>query len=160
MTSFVQDDTPTSMTNPNVTGEITYTDEAGNTSTAQVVSANANNDVTVGTDGGAYFMSPIRAAGKVNGNGTTNKAPLNATVTRTGIGTYQISFTAAAGITDANYVIQLTVRDSEGAGNDDYDVSYRGQTAGGFIVQVGDNDNGGGDRANRDFEFMFTVINY
>jgi len=124
------------------------------------VSADANNALSTGTDGGMYYQSHIRAAGKVNANGSTNRAPLNATVTRLAQGRYEIELAAAAGITDANYIIQLTVRDSNGAGNDDYDISYNTQTATSFIVEIGDNDNGGSNRANRDFEFMFTVIDY
>lgn len=48
LTTFLQDDA-------NVTGEITYTDEAGNQSTAQVVSADTDNQIEVGSDGGAYL---------------------------------------------------------------------------------------------------------
>ena len=151
VTTFVQDDT-------SPTGEITYTDEDGNPSTAQVVSADTDNDIQVGTDGGAFFMSPVKAMGKVNADGSTNKAPLNATVSNIGVGSYQITFANA--MPDGDYIIQLTIRDSAGVGNDDYDLSYSAQNANGFVVQVGDNDNGGSDRAPRNFEFMFTVLDY
>jgi len=142
------------------TGEITYQNEMGISKTAQVVAAENTNEITVGANGGAFFRSPVRAMGKVNADGSTNKAPYNATVSRTAQGEYLITLDAAAGITDVNYIIQLTVLDSAGAGNDDYDVSYRAQGTGSFVVQVGDNDNGGSDRANRDFQFMFTVLYY
>jgi len=97
--------------------------------------------------------------GKINADGTAAKI-LNATVTKLGVGQYRIDFTTDAGITDADYIIQLTVRDPNGIGNDNYDVSYSAQTTTSFIAEVGDNDNGGSDRANRDFEFMFTVLTY
>jgi hypothetical protein len=55
VTSLTQDDTPTSTANPAVTGEITFTDENGNTTgKAQVVSADVDNAISVGADGGAY----------------------------------------------------------------------------------------------------------
>ncbi|WP_026708170.1 hypothetical protein [Flavobacterium frigidarium] len=41
------------------TGEITYKDEKGNSSKARVVSANSNNQIEVGTDGGAYLGSTV-----------------------------------------------------------------------------------------------------
>ncbi|PQJ73287.1 hypothetical protein [Polaribacter butkevichii] len=55
VTSLSQDNTPTT-TNAAATGEITFTDENGaTTGKAQVVSANAANTISVGTDGGAYL---------------------------------------------------------------------------------------------------------
>ena len=55
VTSLTQDDTPTS-TNASATGEITFSDENGNTTgKVQVVSANADNKIEVGNDGGAYL---------------------------------------------------------------------------------------------------------
>ncbi|WP_158837966.1 hypothetical protein [Polaribacter sp. L3A8] len=55
VTSLSQDNTPTT-TNASATGEITFTDENGSTTgKAQVVSANAANTISVGTDGGAYL---------------------------------------------------------------------------------------------------------
>ncbi|MEE9362876.1 MAG: hypothetical protein V3U92_09800 [Cellulophaga sp.] len=151
VTTFSQND-------GSATGEITYKDEGGTNFNAQVVSANTNNQITVGTDGGAYFASPVKAMGKINANGTAAKTPLNASVAKIATGRYRVTFGSA--MPDANYIIQLTLRDSAGAGNDDYDVSYNSQTTASFIVEIGDNDNGGGDRANRDLEFMFTVLDY
>ncbi|MCA0132387.1 hypothetical protein, partial [Winogradskyella alexanderae] len=151
-------ETVTTISQATTTGIITYSNEAGANQTANVISSDTNNNISAGTDGGAYYNSFVKAMGKVNANGTTNKAPLNATVTKLGTGQYQINLTPA--MADANYIIQLTVLDSNGAGNDDYDISYSTQLPGSFIVEIGDNDNGGSNRANRDFEFMFTVFNY
>ena len=51
ITSLSQDDS-------SATGEITFKDEAGGTTgKAQVVSANTDNQIKVGTDGGAYFSN-------------------------------------------------------------------------------------------------------
>ena len=105
----------------------------------------------------AFRSSPIVAFGKVNSSGTLLRG-YGATVSRNSRGNYTVTLSTAR--STANYTIQLTVRDSNGAGNDDYDLAYSGQTTSSFVVEVGDNDNGGGNRANRDFEFMFTVIDY
>lgn len=132
-----------------------YQDSSGDSGTnGQILSSTATGTNWVD----ASTLSPVKAMGKVNANGTVARPPLNASVTRLGTGQYQITLTPA--LPNANYIIQLTIRDSAGAGNDDYDLSYSNQTTTGFIVQVGDNDNGGGNRANRDFEFMFTVLDY
>ena len=48
-------DTVTNLSQNTSTGVITYTNEASTSQTARVVSANANNSVRVGTDGGAYI---------------------------------------------------------------------------------------------------------
>ncbi|MEC3907997.1 hypothetical protein VOI54_13280 [Tamlana sp. 2201CG12-4] len=100
----------------------------------------------------------IVAAGKINADGTAAKTLFNATSTRASRGQYLITFSTPR--PDANYVIQLTLRDTNGAGNDDYDISYHSQTVNSFMVKVGDNDNGVSNRRPRDFEFMFTVIDY
>lgn len=54
LTTLEQDDTTTA-TDPAATGEITYTDEAGDESTVQVVSDDTENQIEVGTNGGAYL---------------------------------------------------------------------------------------------------------
>ncbi|GAK91770.1 long-chain-fatty-acid-CoA ligase [Nonlabens ulvanivorans] len=149
LTTFVQDDT-------SATGEITYTDEAGNPSTAQVVSADTNNNITVGLDGGAFLAGPtICAAGKILSTGTA-AAGFNATASLINTGDYQITFDNDLGTT--SYVIQLTITDLLGVGNDDPNISYYDQQSDGFKVNVGDNDNGGSDRADFNSEFMFSVI--
>ena len=99
--------------------------------------------------------SPIVAFGKVNSDGSAAKIH-GATVTRNSQGNYTVTFLSA--LSSADYIIQLSILDSNGAGNDDYDASYSNQTTTSFVVQVGDNDNGSNDRAPRDQEFMFTVI--
>jgi len=146
------------------TGVITYINEAGAPSIANTVSADADNQIVAGTDGGAYLNGPeIIAAGKVSLNGTEIKG-FNVTVTRVSLGNYQVTFVDEDSIPsplgDANYIIQLTIKSANGVGNDDPDLSYYDQQTTGFKVQTGDNDNGGSDRSERDFEFMFTVIDF
>ncbi len=177
VTSLAQNDTPTSPTNPSVTGEITFTDENGNSSTAQVVSADANNTIQVGTDGGAFYGGPtIKAAAKVtmtyNADATTTyishamaKEFNIDTITRTSEGDYDIVFDTA--MDDDNYIIQLSIRDCGGncPGNtnqnyDDPGITYYNQSATGFSINIGDSDNGGGQKDDIDLEFMFSVIDF
>ena len=112
-----------------------------------------NEDGTVTT----FRSSPIVAFGKVSSTGSLVRG-YGASVTKGTTGNYTINLSTAR--STLNYTIQLTILDSNGAGNDDYDISYSNQATGSFVVQVGDNDNGGSNRAPRDFEFMFTVIDY
>lgn len=102
----------------------------------------------------------IKAAGKVNANGTAAKTMFNATVSKIGAagsGTYQITFINA--MPDANYVIQLS-QIKLGSGNDDPGITYYDQTTSGFKVEIGDNDNGSTIRSTYDGEFMFTIIDF
>jgi hypothetical protein len=138
-------------------GVITYSNENATNQTANVVSTNTNNSVKVGTDGGAFFRSPIRAIGKIAGNGIVIKATSGITVTRISKGRYRVNLPSGL-VSDANYIIQLTQPGRGGAGNDDPGISYNNQTTTSFEVIVGDNDNGGTDRSKYDSEFMFTVL--
>jgi len=101
--------------------------------------------------------SPIVAFGKVSDAGALQRG-YGATITKNSTGNYTVTLANAR--PTANYTIQLTIVDSNGVGNDDFDISYSNQATGSFVVQIGDNDNGAGDRAPRDSEFMFTVIDY
>ncbi|MBQ4822264.1 hypothetical protein, partial [Aquimarina sp. MMG016] len=123
--------------------------------------------VGIASDNQGNFLEVpvIFAAGKApSGGGGTH---FNATVTKittnnpaggggNANGDYQVTFTTA--LSSTNYIIQLTLQDGAGVGNDDLDISYYDQQTTGFKVNIGDNDNGGGNRADRDSEFMFTVI--
>ena len=50
-------ETVTSLSQNTTTSQISFVDENGTTSNAQVVSTDAGNEITVGTDGGSYFVS-------------------------------------------------------------------------------------------------------
>src|SRR5690606_16000219 len=50
-------ETVTTMVQDDATGVITYTPENGPVTTAQIVSADAGNELKVGTDGGAYYKA-------------------------------------------------------------------------------------------------------
>jgi hypothetical protein len=121
---------------------------------------NLQSDGTDWTETSAINGPEIIAAGKV-GPTSTNIKVFNATVTRVlpaSVGEYQVTFDSP--LDDANYIIQLTIISAFGDGNDDPDLSYYDQQTTGFKVETGNNDNGGSDRDEQDFEFMFTVIDF
>lgn len=69
------DESITTMVQAVGTGIITYTQEGGTTQTANVISTDADNDITVGSDGGAYLCTGGPALPNAHGciecNGTT-----------------------------------------------------------------------------------------
>ena len=157
------DETVTSLSQNTTSGVITYTDEAGGSDTANVVSTDSNNQISVGSDGGAFINMPsVYAAGKINGDGSAASI-YQATVTRLNEGDYEVTFGTA--LSNANYIIQLSTLDCGGdcPGNgttnyDDPGITYYSQSATGFRVNIGDSDNGGTQKDDIDLEFMFTVI--
>jgi hypothetical protein len=152
-------ETVTSLSQNTTTGVISYTDEDGGApETANVVAAEANNSITVGANGGAFFESPLKAFGKINSTGGVTRATTGVTVTKlTGNGYYRVNLPSGL-FTDGNYIIHLSQPSRDGAGNDDPGISYRNQTAASFEVIIGDNDNGGTDRSRFDSEFMFMLL--
>ncbi len=150
-------ETVTTLTQNTTTGAITYTNETPTTQTANVVGAETNNSITVGANGGAFYVSPIKAFGKISGTGAITKATPGIAVTKISTGYYRVNLPAGTTV-DANYIIQLTQPGRGGAGNDDPGISYNNQTATSFEVIIGDNDNGTTDRSRFDSEFMFTII--
>ncbi|MDO6820034.1 hypothetical protein [Zobellia sp. 1_MG-2023] len=134
-----------------------WVDPATSTGNASI-SADAGNSITAGSDSGVFYASPIKAFGKVSATGAIVKSTPNIIVTKlAGLGHYLI--TLPIGITlDSDYIIQLSQPGRDGAGNDDPGISYSNQTVRTFEVIIGDNDNGGTDRARFDSEFMFTVL--
>jgi len=155
-------ETLTSLVQDSSTGIITYTDEDAGTSTANVISADTGNQITSGSDGGAFLSLPSTyAVGKINGDGTAASI-YGATVARIDEGDYQVTFANAA--PNVNYVVQLTTFDCKGdcPGNstDNYDnpgITYYDQLATGFKVNIGDSDNGAIEKDDIDLEFMFTI---
>ncbi|CAM4176686.1 DUF2716 domain-containing protein [Zobellia roscoffensis] len=122
------------------------------------ISADDGNSITAGSDSGVFYASPIKAFGKVSALGVIVKSTPNIIVSKlAGLGHYLV--TLPIGITlDSDYIIQLSQPGRGGAGNDDPGISYSNQTIRTFEVIIGDNDNGGTDRARFDSEFMFTVL--
>ena len=123
-------------------------------------SAGAAGQVLTSTATGTEWtdsMSPIKAIGKISSAGIVTKATAGVSVTRISVGYYRVTLPAGS-VSDADYIIQLTQPGRGGVGNDDPGISYSNQTATSFEVIIGDNDNGGTDRARFDSEFMFTVL--
>ncbi|TFG75125.1 MAG: hypothetical protein E4H26_06655, partial [Flavobacteriales bacterium] len=148
----------TNLTQNTGTGVITYTNETATAQTANVVGAESNNSISVGANGGAYFESPIKAFGKIAANGNLVRSTPGVTITKlSGSGHYRVNLGAGL-VSDANYIIQLSQPGRAGAGNDDPGIAYENQTATSFEVIIGDNDNGGTNRARYDSEFMFTIL--
>ncbi|WP_197496128.1 beta strand repeat-containing protein, partial [Maribacter hydrothermalis] len=150
-------DITTNLTQNTTTGLITYTNEISANQTANTVGTETNNNISVGANGGAFYISPIKAIGKISSTGTVTKATSGVSVIRISVGYYRVTLPTGA-VSDANYIIQLTQPGRGGAGNDDPGISYSNQTATSFEVIIGDNDNGGTDRSRFDSEFMFTVL--
>ncbi|WP_282144183.1 beta strand repeat-containing protein [Cellulophaga baltica] len=124
------------------------------------VSTDANNSVSLGTDSGLFYESPIKAFGKIAANGAILKATAGITITKlTGVGHYQVNLPAGT-TSDSNYIIQISQPGRGGDGNDDPGIAYTNQTTNTFEVIMGDNDNGGTDRARFDSEFMFTILDF
>ncbi|WP_024772778.1 hypothetical protein [Aquimarina macrocephali] len=95
-----------------------------------IVSTDTNNDITAGTDSGAFFDSPVKAMGKVAGNGTALRIQ-GATVVRNGIGNYTVTLSSARSSDD--YIIQLTVNDPS---NYQSSIQVTAQTTSTFTVQI------------------------
>jgi hypothetical protein len=151
-------ETTTTLAQNTTTGVITYTNEASTTQTANTVGTETDNSIAVGTNGGAYYVNPIKAFGKISSAGVVIRSTSGVTVTKlSGNGHYRVNLPTTA-VSDANYIIQLAQPGRGGAGNDDPGISYSNQMATSFEVIIGDNDNGGNDRARFDSEFMFTVL--
>ncbi|MDY8138783.1 hypothetical protein [Aquimarina sp. 2201CG5-10] len=81
---------------------------SGGSGAVTVVSTDANNSITSGTDSGAFFENPIKAMGKVATNGTPLRIQ-GASVVRNGVGNYTVTLNTARSTDD--YIIQLTVND-------------------------------------------------
>ncbi|MFK5971967.1 MAG: hypothetical protein QM485_01685, partial [Flavobacteriaceae bacterium] len=151
-------ETTTTLSQNTSTGVITYTNENSATQTANTVGVETNNDISVGTNGGALYVSPIKAFGKIGSSGSVTRATSGITVTKlSGNGHYRVNLPSGM-VSDDNYIIQLTQPGRGGAGNDDPGISYSNQTLTGFDVIIGDNDNGGTDRSRFNSDFMFTVL--
>lgn len=126
-------------------------DQANSAGTVgQVLSATATG--TQWTSG----LSPVKAFGKISSAGAIIRASTGVTTSLISTGRYRVTLTGI--VTDGNYIIQLTQPGRAGAGNDDPGISYSNQDATGFDVIMGDNDNGGTDRARFNSEFMFTIL--
>ena len=159
------DDTITTLTQDNGTGVITYTNESLVDQTANILSSDSGNEITVGSDGGAFYQSNVKAFGKIAADGSIIRATAGVTVTRVDldmnnvddIGRYRVNLPNNL-VNDNDYIIQLSQPSREGVGNDAPSITYLDQNTTHFDVFIGDNDNGGSDAAGFDSEFMFVIF--
>jgi collagen type I alpha len=112
---------------------------------------------------GPIGTSYVVAMGKVNADGSAAKIfkASSDRVSGDAVGDYRITFDSS--LPDANYVIQLTIPDCADVvpcNEDDPGVTYYAQGMGGFSVNIGDSDNGGGQKQDIDSEFMFVVFDF
>ena len=118
--------------------------------------------LTATATGTEWVNQPIKAFGKISSAGGIVRASSGVTAARTSTGRYRVTLTGV--VADGDYIIQLTQPGRGGTGliggggNDDPGISYANQDATGFDVIIGDNDNGGSDRARFNSEFMFTIL--
>ncbi|MEM8928228.1 MAG: hypothetical protein AAGC45_08485, partial [Bacteroidota bacterium] len=94
---------------------------------------------------------------------TANSNLYGASVGRIDEGDYEVTFDTA--LSSANYIIQVATIDCDGDcpgnGSQNYDdpgITYYNQATTGFMVNIGDSDNGTTQKDDIDLEFMFTVI--
>jgi len=154
------DDNTTTNLNQDVgTGVISYNNEIGLTQTANTVGSEVSNSISVGSNGGAFYESPIKAFGKIASNGDIEKATPGIMVDRLAAGNYRV-FLPAGLVSDDDYIIQLSLLSRNGTGNDDPGITYFNQGVNSFDVRIGDNDNGGGTRIFYDSEFMFSILDF
>ena len=154
------DDNTTTNLNQDVgTGVISYNNEIGLTQTANTVGSEVSNSISVGSNGGAFYESPIKAFGKIASNGDIEKATPGIMVDRLAAGNYRV-FLPAGLVSDDDYIIQLSLLSRNGTGNDDPGITYFNQGGNSFDVRIGDNDNGGGTRIFYDSEFMFSILDF
>lgn len=133
--------------------EVLTADANGVVEKKNLISTDANNAITAGTDGGVFYQSPIKAMGNVASNGSPNKI-IGSTVSRISLGRYRVVLTTPRP-TD-NYVIQLTCFSDDV--NNVPIITYFGQTTSQFDVFIEFDRNGSNQRT--DFEFSFTVFDF
>ncbi len=122
----------------------------GGSSASTIVSTDANNDITTGTDSGAFFDSPIKAMGKVAANGNAIRIQ-GATVRRIqNPGRYRVTLSTTRATDD--YIIQLSLVIQSLT---DMNATVFNQTTNSFEVYITDYL---GDRINR--EWFFTVMDF
>ncbi|MGC1515423.1 MAG: collagen-like protein, partial [Maribacter sp.] len=74
---------------------------------ANIISSNTGNNISAGTDGGAYFNNPMKAYGKYDQNTNTVYTVGLASFTILGVGRYRLGFSTPRAST--HYTVQLTI---------------------------------------------------
>ncbi|MRH99804.1 hypothetical protein GH721_04585 [Kriegella sp. EG-1] len=105
--SIANIETKTTISQNTSTGQITNNSEDGTTQTVNVISTNSGNNISSGSDGGAYYNSPIKAYGTLDASTTNYTANGISSVSKTGTGRF--TFTMSSARSSNNYPIQLSV---------------------------------------------------
>src|SRR5690606_34970733 len=105
-------ETVTTLDQDNTTGVITYTDEEGGASTANVVSTDAGNEITVGADGGAFYKKAINDLVSIDNNHTLAD-DVNTVLINTAVNPVTITIPAAAPANDGRIIV---LRKTNGGG--------------------------------------------
>ncbi|TVZ16460.1 hypothetical protein [Maribacter sp. MAR_2009_72] len=124
-------ETQTTISQNNTTGVITHNSENGATQTVNVISTNANNSISTGTDGGAYFNNPIKAYGTLIPSTNSIMSIGISSAVKNGVGRY--TFTMSTTRSTANYPIQLSVFES---GTRDINIFVTSQTTTTFSIAI------------------------
>lgn len=123
------------------------------------VSGDTDNSLTVGTDSGIFYESPLKAFGKIRGiDGTILSATGIASAVRTSEGEYSITLTNT--LLTADYIIQLSMLQPVGS-NRIASIIVIAQNTSSFDVEIVDMSNangGGGNKSPVDLDWYFTVI--
>jgi hypothetical protein len=124
-------ETKTSIAQNTATGVVTHSSEDASSQSVNIISANANNNITVGTDGGAYYNSPTKAYGKlIPATSSIVSVGLSA-ASKNAVGRY--TFTMATARSSANYPIQLTVLET---GTNTINIYVTAQTTTTFSIAI------------------------
>ena len=149
-------ETRTTIAQNTSTGVITHNSEDGTSQTANLVSANANNSISTGTDGGAFFNNPIKAYGTlIPASNSYNAVGISGAV-KNGNGRYTLTFSTPRS-TD-NYPIQLTVLDNTGLNTVHIYVTAQNTTS--FSMAIVDDSGLLGANTYVDKTFYFTILDF
>ncbi|WP_216784276.1 hypothetical protein [Cellulophaga sp. HaHaR_3_176] len=100
-------ETKTTISQNSTSGIITHNSEDGTSQSVNLISANTDNNISAGTDGGAYYNSPIKAYGTLIP--ATSSILSRGLTNATKLGTGRYIFTMATARSTTNYPIQLSV---------------------------------------------------
>ena len=149
-------ETKTTITQNTTNGVITHNSEDGTSQTVNVVSANANNSISAGTDGGAFFNNPIKAYGILTpASNSFNAVGISGAVKNA---TGRFTFTFATPRSTSNYPIQLTVLDNTGISPVHIYVTSQNTTS--FSMAIVDDSGLLGSFSYVDKTFYFTVLDF
>jgi len=146
-------ETKTSIAQNTSTGVVTHTSEDGSSQAVSIVSTNASNSISSGTDGGAYYESPTKAYGKLIPASNSIAAAGISGAVKNAVGRF--TFTMATTRSSANYPIQLTLLET---GTNDVKIYVTAQTATSFSIAIVQTTLGSGSYVDR--TCYFTVLDF